>query len=497
MKTSNGKTNSKDTNDRNTINPLTRLDYPDLDIIRVEDTYYMVSTTMHFMPGCEILRSYDLIHWEHAAYVYDRLDSTPEQCLEAGDIYGKGMWAASLRCHRGVYYVCFVANDTEKTYLYTAEQIQGPWKKQLVEGFYHDCSLLFDEDGKVYIAYGNRRIHLTQLKEDLSGPLPGGLDRIVVQDAEGPFLGYEGTHFYKFNGKYYLFFIHWPPEKGMRTEACFVSDSLEGDFTGGDILSDDMGYFGQGVAQGGIVDTPEGEWYAMLFQDRGASGRSPVLVPMHWENDFPIFGENGKIPEWFRTLSTHPEHSYEPLVQSDDFREDETLSVGEKKEKYGSFGFKSCWQFNHEPELSLINHDKKQGIVWITTGSLSDNILRTRNMLTQRMQEPGSSAEITVDGSKLREGDYAGICALQSCYGFVGITKRGGKSYVVMHAKEAEQPDLWANKVEKGQEYEAVLVQDEEIRLKAEVDFTDRTDEVQFYYLSDGVWNKLLSLIHI
>ena len=52
------------------INPLMRLDYPDPDVIRVEDTYYMVSTTMHFMPGCEILRSYDLRNWEHLAYVY-------------------------------------------------------------------------------------------------------------------------------------------------------------------------------------------------------------------------------------------------------------------------------------------------------------------------------------------------------------------------------------------------------------------------------------------
>ena len=64
------------------INPVTRMDYPDPDVIRVGDIYYMVSTTMYFMPGCEILRSYDLIHWEHAAYVYDLLDSTPAQRLE-------------------------------------------------------------------------------------------------------------------------------------------------------------------------------------------------------------------------------------------------------------------------------------------------------------------------------------------------------------------------------------------------------------------------------
>ena len=71
------------------INPLTCLDYPDADVIRVNDTYYLVSTTMYFMPGCEILRSYDLVHWEHAAYVYDRLDSTPGQRLEGEEnIYG-------------------------------------------------------------------------------------------------------------------------------------------------------------------------------------------------------------------------------------------------------------------------------------------------------------------------------------------------------------------------------------------------------------------------
>ena len=58
------KKNSKDKNRKEQImnvNPITRLDYPDPDVIRVGDTYYMVSTTMHFMPGCEILQSFDLM----------------------------------------------------------------------------------------------------------------------------------------------------------------------------------------------------------------------------------------------------------------------------------------------------------------------------------------------------------------------------------------------------------------------------------------------------
>lgn len=263
------------------INPITRLDYPDPDVIRVDNTYYMVSTTMHFMPGCEILRSYDLVNWEHASYVYDVLDSTPGQKIEGEEnIYGQGMWAASLRYHKGIFYVCFVANDTGKTYIYSAPSIEGPWKKSYIKGFYHDCSILFDDDDRVYIASGNKYIRLQELDADLSGPKEGGIDRIVVKDEGHPGLGYEGTHFYKINGKYYLFFIHSLRKEWKRVEACFVSDSLEGEFTGGDVLNDDMGYCNQGVAQGGIVDTPDGKWYAVLFQDRGAVGRIPVLVPI-------------------------------------------------------------------------------------------------------------------------------------------------------------------------------------------------------------------------
>ena len=220
----------------------------------------MVSTTMYFFPGGEILRSRDLVHWEHLSYIYDSLDDTPGQRLEGTEnIYGQGMWAACIRFHQGLFYVCFVANDTGKAYLYTASDPGGPWQRRPIQGFYHDCSLLFDQDGRVYISYGNRDIRITELKEDLSGPKLGGLDRVVVSDRGNPNLGYEGSHLYCINEKYYLFLIHSRRDRWRRTQACFTADSLEGEFTGGDVLDDDMGYWDQGVAQGGIVDTPEGQ----------------------------------------------------------------------------------------------------------------------------------------------------------------------------------------------------------------------------------------------
>ena len=150
-------------------NPLTGMDYPDPDVIRVGDTYYMISTTMHFFPGAGILRSHDLIHWEICSYIYDTLEHTPGEILEDEQtVYGHGMWAASLRYHAGRFYAAFIAHEWPKTFLFTAENIEGPWTKQYIEGIYHDCSLLFDDDGRVYIVYGNRDIRLTELKEDLS-----------------------------------------------------------------------------------------------------------------------------------------------------------------------------------------------------------------------------------------------------------------------------------------------------------------------------------------
>lgn len=475
-------------------NPITALDYPDPDVIRVGDTYYMVSTTMHFMPGCEILRSYNLVDWEHAAYVYETLDVTPKMTLENGqNAYGQGMWAATLRYHKGMFYICFVANDTRKTYLFMAEDICGPWVKKEIKGFYHDCSLLFDENDKVYIAYGNKDIYITQLKEDLSEPLEGGLHRLVVSDTGNNRLGYEGTHFYKINGRYYLFFIHSLKEEWKRVEACFSSDSLDGEFVGGDVLNDDMGYCNQGVAQGGIVDTPEGNWYAVLFQDRGAVGRIPILLPVTWEGAQPVFGREGKVPKSFSIPEGKPDYEYEKLTGSDDFKQDFTGSITEQIRHYGCFGLKSFWQFNHIPDMSLVSVDGEKGILSIRTDTLSSSVTQTKNILTQRMQFPKCSGAVTVNAADIKEGDYAGLCALQGCFGMVAVTKRDGKYFVVMQSKVAEDASLQASGKENmaGQEWEAVAVSDTTIRLKIQVDFAEQRDEAAFFCFTEGEWRKI------
>ena len=101
------------------------MDIPDPDVIFHSGFYYLITTTMHFFPGGEILRSEDLRKWEHFSYVYNTLENTPAQRLEGAEhIYGKGMWAPSLRVHDGVFYVAFSSNDMNKTYLFRAADLK-------------------------------------------------------------------------------------------------------------------------------------------------------------------------------------------------------------------------------------------------------------------------------------------------------------------------------------------------------------------------------------
>lgn len=476
-------------------NPIIWADFPDPDIIRVEDTYYMVSTTMHMMPGCVILRSYDLGNWEIATYVYDTLDGTPGQRLDDGKgIYARGMWAPTFRYHNGKFYIVFAANDTGKTYLYTADRIEGPWKKSYIEGFYHDSSLLFDDDGRVYLVYGNREIWITELKSDLTGPKEGGIHKPIIRDRDDAILGLEGAHIYKINGKYYIFMIHISSSGyKRRTQSCYVSDNVDGPYVGRDILDDDMGYRNAGVAQGGIIDTPDGDWYAILFQDHGAVGRIPMLMPLHWENDFPVLGIDGKVPMELTVKSTRPGYQYAPFVGDDDFNY--------KPLEDGKIKLKDYWQWNHEPDDTCWSVTEKPGVLRIRTSDIRPNLVKAKNTLTQRTVGPKCEAMVTLSGQGINDGDYAGICALQSIYGFIGLTKENGQYYMVMlgRDKPATRPHQWKeyNDNEPGCEYEKVKIDDTVVELKIAFTFEKEIDKAQFYYKNQGEWVEFGKTVHL
>lgn len=459
--------------DRTTIrNPIMWADVPDVDVIRMADTFYMVSTSMHTFPGCPIMKSKDLAHWEVITYIFDRLeDNDAHNLIDGKDIYGKGSWAVSLRYHKDTFYACFSSNDMQRFYIYYTKDIESRnWERYVIEGLYHDPALLFDND-RAFVIYGCGDIRIRELTEEVSSLKEGGVDQILLTtDTEGIGLRCEGGHAYLINGVYYLLYIEWPTTGHKRRRViCYRSEQLLGRYERKVLLDDDCGYHNKGVAQGAIFDSESGDWYSMLFQDHDAVGRIPYILPVVWKEGWPVFGVNDKIPEYFEVPFAQGINS--EITCADEFNyEDEQLGLN--------------WQWNHNPESMLWSVTKRPGFLRLTAGNIADDILHARNTLTQRTVGPFCTAVIKMDAEHLKKGDCAGIVALQSKYGTVGIRrKKDGKNYLVMSVKGAEGQDV---------ELERILFSANEAYLKITFDFNDSRDIATFYYSTDEEhWTKI------
>lgn len=297
-------------------NPIIYADVPDMSLVRVGDTYYMSSTTMHMSPGVPIMKSKDLVNWELVSYASNSLGDTDELNLVNGKSnYGRGSWASCLRFHNNTFYVSTFSSTTGKTYIYSTKDIEkGPWIEHSFQPSFHDHSLFFDDDGRIYLIFGAGKLRILELKEDLSG-VKEGTERVLIENASAPagdkiMLGAEGSQLFKVNGKYFLFNITWP-RGGMRTVVVHRADQIDGPYEG------KLAFQDQGVAQGGVIDTPDGRWFAYLFQDHGAVGRIPFLVPVKWEDGWPVIGNDGKVSE---TLDLPASKGLIPgIVNNDEF----------------------------------------------------------------------------------------------------------------------------------------------------------------------------------
>ena len=449
-------------------NPVIFADVPDMSIVRVGDTYYMSSTTMHMSPGVPVMKSKDLINWEIVNYAYNTLGDNDELNLINGkNAYGRGSWASCIRYHNETFYVSTFSSTTGKTYIWSTKNIEkGPWKEISFSPSFHDHTLVFDDDGRVYLITGNKRLTLIELNSDLTGIKAGGINQVIIEDASAPSgndsgLG-EGSQLFKINGKYYLFNITWP-KGGMRTVVIHRADQITGPWEGRVALQD------LGVAQGGLIDTPNGKWFAYLFRDFGAVGRIPYLVPVKWVDGWPVLGVGGKVPE---TLDLPASKGLIPgIVASDEFtrkNRDPMLPL--------------VWQWNHNPDNTLWSVTQRKGFLRLTTGRIDSLFVQARNTLTQRTIGPECSGSTLIDVSNMKEGDFAGLVLLQRKFGIVGIKfSNGAKSVVMVNAQSGKPVEV-----------ESIPLTENTAYLKAECDFTDRRDVAYFYYSLDGkTWHSI------
>jgi xylan 1,4-beta-xylosidase len=409
-------------------NPLFYEEFEDPDVIRVGEDYYLAGTTMHMNPGLMVMHSKDLVNWELASYCIDRLDLGPAFRLEGGSIYGQGIWAPCIRHHDGTFYVLSNVNGAG-TQVFRSKSPHGPWAHNKLPGL-HDLSVLFDDDGKVYAISGANQPTIVELNKDLTRILPNTRRRMSAQG-----MG-EGHHLYKIKGKYFDVSAipgghtdqvvaradsidgPWQVERMVQRESLGVP-SQNGRRVAGRrnnqtfvvTPSDPNAGGGLTLHQGGIVDTPSGQWWSIIMQDHGSIGRMVALVPVTWDDNFPIIGLPGNLRKapntWIKPNTGHIQDPRPAFVHSDNFDAPKLNPV---------------WQWNHVPDDSKWSLTEKPRAVRLHSLPASD-FWTARNSLTQRPVGPESVATVQLDVSGLVAGDTAGLALLSSPYAWIGLVK--------------------------------------------------------------------------
>jgi xylan 1,4-beta-xylosidase len=408
-------------------NPLFYEEFEDPDVIRVGEDYYLAGTTMHMNPALIVLHSKDLVNWELASYCMDRLDFGPAFRLEGGTIYGKGIWAPCIRFHDGMFYVFSNVNGVG-CQVFRSKSPNGPWARNQLAGM-HDLSVLFDDDGKIYAIYGATRPTIVELNQDITGIVPNTNRQMNAQG-----MG-EGHHLYKINGKYFdvsaIPGAHtdqvvaradsingpWQVERMVQNESLGVP--TQNGVRGGRganptftiTTSDPNAGGGLTLHQGGIVDTPSGEWWSIIMQDHGSIGRMVALVPITWDNNFPIIGLPGNLRKapntWIKPNTGHTQDRKSLFVRSDSFESPKLNPV---------------WQWNHVPDDTKWSLSEKPGVLRLHSLPAVD-FWMARNTLTQKPTGPESIATVELDATDLVAGDTAGLALLNAPYAWIGFLK--------------------------------------------------------------------------
>lgn len=418
-------------------NPLTYDEFSDPDVIRVGDDYYLAGTTMHTVPGLVILHSKDLVNWENISYCFDRFDFDDDAfSLKNGkEIYGQGIWAPCIRYNNGKFYLYSNVNG-KGLQCYVSDKIEGPWKHINMEGQIYDLSVLFDDDGKIYAIHGYGEVKCTELKPDMSGPIEE-TERVIIPN--GSAVG-EGHHIYKIDDTYYLISTDYRPNG--RT-LCSRSKSIWGPYETCVITADEtFGYHAapltqikgrimpdgypvsigpldpdktaaSNIHQGGIVSTPDGQWWALLMMDFHSVGRTVTLAPITWKEGWPMIGLEGNLGRaprtWLKpnTAARDTEPIHAPYERNEDFN-GKTLG--------------RVWQWNHNPDDKMWS--LKNGKLRLNTMP-ADQLMWARNTLTQRAIGPKSVTTVELDVKNLKDGDVCGLGNINVPCSWAGIVKEG------------------------------------------------------------------------
>jgi beta-xylosidase len=407
-----------DNGDGTYTNPVIFADYSDPDIVRVEDNYYLVSSSFNCTPVMPVLHSKDLVNWKIIGHVSENL---PSSIFEQPQ-HGKGCWAPSIRFHDGEFYVYYGDPDLG-IYMSKTKNPAGPWESlhlvKQAKGWIDPCPL-WDDDGKAYLVHAwaksrvgfNSVLTVSRMSVDGKQILDDG---VMVFDGRKGHPTIEGPKFYKRNGYYYIFAPAGGVANGWQTVLC--SKNIFGPYEDKIVL--DQGTTAiNGPHQGGWVETQAGELWFVHFQERGAYGRITHLQPMTWNGPWPVIGVDpdgdGKgepVLKWKKPY-VGTTNSISALQTGDEF--DST-----------ALGLQWQWHANHSNQwYSLSEKTGSLRLYAIAAPESSINLWSIPNLLMQKLPAPRFVATTSMMFNPMNIGEKAGLVVMGLDYSYIAVEKK-------------------------------------------------------------------------
>jgi len=464
------------------LNPILSGCYPDPSICRVNEDYYLVTSTFEYFPGLPIFHSRDLIHWRQIGYVLDR----PSQLDLDGVRPSGGLYAPTIRYHNGTFYVIntLVDGETGKgNFIVTATQPQGPWSEPYwldAEGI--DPSLFFDDDGRCWyvgtrlneVGYykGHTEIYLQEL--DLEKMKLVGNDTVLWDGAVKGVVWAESPHIYRANGYYYLMIA----EAGTAHHHAVTiarSKNIVGPYEGNKgnpILTHrhlGLDYPIVGTGHADLVETQNGELWLVLLAMRPYGGyyynlgRETFLVPARWEDDWLIVSPGTGRVEFEYPAPNLAEHIWNEEIPAKDDFDDITLAYP--------------WNFLRTPREEFYSLSERPGFLRLKVRPQKLSEQSNSSFVGRRQQHMNFAAQTSFEFTP-GPNEQAGLALVQST----------NFHYLFVVTCESE-PVLRLIKRAHGKE--ETLVEQPVVPGQCSIKVIARGQDYNFYFSNNGQWQTL------
>lgn len=411
-----------DNGDRTYKNPVLHADYSDPDVIRVGDDYYLIASSFNYVPGIPILHSKDLVNWTILSNVFTQ--QIPYQRFNSVQ-HGGGVWAPSLRFHKGEFYIYYPDPD-EGIYMVKSKKITGPWSLPLLikkaKGWIDPCPF-WDMDGKAYLINGlagsrsgmKSTLILNRMSSDGTTLLDDG---VMIFDGHSKHPTVEGPKMVQRNGYYYIF----APAGGVGTgwQLALRSKNIYGPYEEKIVLEQGLSSI-NGPHQGAWVETQTGESWFLHFQDKDAYGRILHLQPVKWVNDWPMIGIDndgngiGEPVLTYKKPNVGKSWSKATPRESDEFNDNQ-------------LGLQ--WQWDANPQSNFcFPAGSSYGFLRLYNVSVPDSLINfweVPNLLTQKFPAPNFTATTKLTFTPRTDDEETGLIVTGLDYAYLSLKKTLG-----------------------------------------------------------------------